>query len=261
MKDTITILIAVLALLFSTMAAAAIEQGKDYVLLNPAQPASSDQIEVLEFFSYGCVNCYRLNTAMSEWYSAAGADVSLIRVPVIFDYSMAAMARLYYALQSLGRADGLHGEIYKEVHVGNFHLAEALADKPSRLTFVQTLAVDPGKFADAYDSVDVERRLADTETIQQRYQIREIPTLVVDGKYTIAGLTPERTVQVLREVVQLARDERHIAAPGLAQQPGLQRSTVYTRPLADENRPTNRDKTHCLDLESYQEIAKCTGEQ
>lgn len=260
MTNTIRSLIALLVMIFSSVASAAVELGKDYTLLDQVQPASSEQIEVLEFFSYDCPNCYRLNQELTRWYSAAAGDVLLIRVPVILNVAMESMARLYYTLQSLGRADGLHGEIYKEVHVRRLGLDNQLSDKPGRLAFIQTLAVDPGNFEAAYSSPDVERSVKDSETIQQRYQIQEIPMLVVDGKYRISGLTADRTVHVLKEVVQMVRDGRRAANFELTAQPNPQpppRGFV----IVDPPRPAGRDVTHCLDLGSYAEIAKCTGEQ
>jgi thiol:disulfide interchange protein DsbA len=238
----------VLMVMFVSATSLAEEPGKDYTLLNPEQLASTDQVEVVEFFSYECGKCFVMNQSIAQWYSTAGGDVGLIRVPVIFNDSMAA-ARLYYALQSLGLADKLHGEIYQQVQIRNLHLAEVLSDKMGRQTYINALAVDPGKFEDAWNSTEVERRLADSENILQRYQIGEIPSLVVDGKYRIAGLTPDRTMQVLRDLVQLVRVARGTA------------KSATGEPVAPDGvqRKTN-DKTHCLELQDYREIAKCTGE-
>ncbi|WP_230370278.1 hypothetical protein [Paludibacterium denitrificans] len=48
-------------LLASGMANAAIELGKDYVLLpQPQAVANPKKVEVIEFFSYHCIHCYEL---------------------------------------------------------------------------------------------------------------------------------------------------------------------------------------------------------
>jgi thiol:disulfide interchange protein DsbA len=237
------------AMLVSAASHAASEPGNDYTLLSPEQPASSEQVEVVEFFSYECAKCFVMSQAISLWYSTAGRDVGLIRVPVVFNDNMVPAARLYYSLQSLGRADKLHGDIYRDVQVRNFHLAEELSDKTGRQAYAQSHAIDPGKFEDAWSSAEVERRLADSETIQQRYQITVIPTLVVDGKYQIVGLTPERTVQVLKDIAQLVRVAR-----------GGATSTASEPVVTDDVQRKTNDKTHCLELDDYREIAKCTGE-
>jgi thiol:disulfide interchange protein DsbA len=274
MKTMIANLIAVLALLFCNAAPASVEQGKDFKLLNPAQPARSGQIEVLEFFSYACVHCYHLHQSMAPWKSSIANDVRLTHVPVVFTDSWEPMARLHYALQSLGLADALDDEIYKEVHVRHLDLSNQLSTKPSRLDFIQQLAVDPDKFSAAYSSPGVERKLADGSKLEQLYQIRGTPTLVVDGKYLITGLTPDRTVQALNEVIELARKSRPVAAPEAVKpatppaattpapmpQPASKRPTSRKHAKAKQPRSMELDLRHCLDLESNAAIAKCAGE-
>jgi thiol:disulfide interchange protein DsbA len=44
--------------------------------------------------------------------------------------------------------------------------------------------------------------------MQESYQIRGTPTIVVDGKYTITGLQPADMIRVLNDVIDLARKER-----------------------------------------------------
>lgn len=274
MRAAIAILFAALALLFGNTASATVEEGKDYKLLNPAQPGGSGQIEVLDFFSYACSHCFHLHQSMAQWSSAVPGDVRLTHVPVIFNTSWESMARMYHALQSLGEADALHDEIYKEVQVRHLDLADQLSTKPSRLDFMQLLGVDPNKFTAAYDSPDIVRRLAEARQLQEHYQIRGTPTLVVDGKYMITGLTPDRTVQVLQEVIELARKSRPhatpavmtpMAAPAVAPaefkpQPDLKRSPPRKPATAKQSRPMNLDLRYCLDLDSNAAIAKCAGE-
>ncbi|MBU0620322.1 MAG: thiol:disulfide interchange protein DsbA/DsbL [Gammaproteobacteria bacterium] len=277
MKNTIANLIAVLALLFSHMVVAAVEPGSDYKLVEPAHPADGSQIEVVDFFSYACSHCFHLHQSMAQWSSAVPGDVRLTHLPVIFNSSWESMARMYHTLQSLGQADALHDEIYKEVHVRHLDLANQLSTKPSRLDFMQLLGVDPDKFTATYDSPDIERKLAEARKLQDHYQLRGTPTLVVDGKYMITGLTPDRTVQVLQEVIELARKSRAVAMPKAAvlaaapvvappaaepqPSPRLPAPRKQTKqPKVKQSRAMDLDLRHCLELESNAAIAKCAGE-
>lgn len=279
MKNTIANLLAVLALLFSNMAVATVQLGTDYKLVEPAHPVGAGQIEVVDFFSYACSHCYHLHQSMAQWSSAIPGDVKLTHVPVIFNSSWESMARMYHTLQSLGQADALHDEIYKEVHVRHLDLADQLSTKPSRLDFMQQLGVDPNKFTTAYDSPDIERKLAEAGKWQEHYKILGTPTLVVDGKYMIAGLTPDRTVQVLQEVIELARRNRAVATPKAAvpaaapvaappaaepqpspKLPAPHKQAKAKQPKAKQSRAMDLDLRHCLELESNAAIAKCAGE-
>ncbi|MDD3484378.1 thiol:disulfide interchange protein DsbA/DsbL, partial [Azovibrio restrictus] len=190
--------------LFSPEAAAAAQPGRDYTLVEPLRPVSGGPVEVLDFFSYPSAQCYRQQQSLAQWSAAMPGNVRLVHVPVILDPSRdESMARLHHTLQFLEQPDLLHGEIYKEVHVRHLDLNNQLSSKPARLDFIQLLGVSPTPFTAAYHSPEVEHRLAEARKLQQHYQIRDTPTLVVDGRYLIKGLPPERTVQVLQEVIEL----------------------------------------------------------
>jgi len=66
MKASLKSLLVVFALLVCGTAFAAV-QGKDYTLLNPAQPHQHQKIEVLEFFFYECSHCFHLHPELAAW--------------------------------------------------------------------------------------------------------------------------------------------------------------------------------------------------
>lgn len=95
------------------------QPGVNYTLIVPAQPTSvgAGQIEVLEFFWYACPHCYDLDGQVEAWRKSKPAYVSFSRVPVTWSEGHRALARLFYTLQSLGKLDQLHSEVFKEIHV------------------------------------------------------------------------------------------------------------------------------------------------
>ncbi len=197
--------LAVLALLCATYAHADVVLGKDYKLMNPPQPTTSGKkIEVLEFFSYGCIHCYHLHPYMEAWEKKAPKDVELQYVPVIFNESAEPMARAFYALDALGLRKKMHDAIFK----GVFDQHADLSDEKSITDFVAQKGVDRAKFAAAYNSFTLQSRIARSNQMTQDYRIMGTPTIVVDGKYVITGLQPDAMVSVLEEVVRIARKER-----------------------------------------------------
>lgn len=196
---------AVLALLCASYSHAAVEEGRDYKLMNPPQPtASGKQIEVLEFFFYGCSHCYHLHPFMSEWEKKMPKDVQLKYVPVIFNESAEPMARAFYAVESLGQLNKLHDALFQSVNVLNVDMS----DEASISAFVSKYGVDRAKFGAAYNSFAMQNKISRSNQMVQSYGIRGTPTVVVDGKYTISGLQPARIVEVLDEVVKIARKDR-----------------------------------------------------
>ena len=97
------------------------QEGVNYTRLVPGQPTSvpAGQVEVLEFFWYGCPHCFAIDPLVESWKKAKPAYITFSRVPVMWSEAHRSTARLYYTLESMGKLDQLHGEIFKEIHTNN----------------------------------------------------------------------------------------------------------------------------------------------
>ena len=175
--------------------------GKDYSLLNPAQPASTKKIEVLEFFFYGCSHCFHLHPLLSKWEKTMPKDVELTYVPTVFRESWEPMANTFYALESMGQQQQLHDALYRAWNEENM----ALTDVDKIADFVAKHGVDRAKFTAAYNSFAMQSKVTRAKQMIRSYNISGTPTLVVDGKYVIEGLQPEDTIRALKEVIVMAR--------------------------------------------------------
>ncbi|MFA6971125.1 MAG: thiol:disulfide interchange protein DsbA/DsbL [Gallionella sp.] len=203
MKASLKSLLVVFALLVCGTAFSAV-QGKDYTLLNPAQPTSTKKIEVLEFFFYECSHCFHLHPELAAWEKTMPGDVELTFVPTIFRDSTEPLARAYYSLESMGKIKQLDDAIYQAVHVKQANLY----DLDTISAFVGNNGVDKTKFSAAYNSFSVNSKVVRAKQMIRSYGISGTPTLVVDGKYAITGLQPADTIRVLNEVIAMARKAR-----------------------------------------------------
>lgn len=198
-------LLVLLVLLASTQVYAASGIGSEYRQIEPAQPTrSGNKIEVLEFFFYGCSHCYHLHPLLSEWAKKKPKDVELVYVPTVFNPGWEPMAYTFYALEQMGKQKKLHDELYNAWNVNNINLS----DLSSIAAFVGQHGVDSKAFSDSYQSFSVQSKVMRSKQLQQAYNIRGTPTLIVDGKYLITGLLPENAIRVLDELVERARQER-----------------------------------------------------
>ncbi len=195
----------ILALLCTTQVFAEPVPGKDYSILNPAQPThSGSKIEVLEFFFYGCSHCFKLHPMLSAWEKKMPKDVELTYVPAIFNPSWEPMARTLYALETLGQRAQLHDDLFNAWNVSHTDLT----DEAKISDFVAQHGVDRKQFGDAYNSFSMQSKVMRAKQMGQSYGIRGTPTLIVDGKYLITALHPAETMQVLNALVDKARKER-----------------------------------------------------
>lgn len=202
-----------IALTLSGGAAAQLAPGKDYQLINPAQPTTSGaKVEVIEFFYYGCPGCYGLQPPLRAWLKKKPADVEFRRAPVVFQDSWLPLTTAYHAFDAMGVVDKVHYELFSAIHDRRtLEIKGLLRDPKPLFDWVEKQGVDRQKFIDVFNSFGVRSRTNRSIELPGNYHVTSTPTLVVDGRYlttpAMAGSYP-RFFEVLDQVVAMARKER-----------------------------------------------------
>ncbi len=209
-RKTFAMLAAVLlALAAAGVQAQAVPQlNRDYLRLDPPRPvASGNRIEVIEFFYYGCPVCYELEPTLARWAFNGPASVALRRVPALATDNWDNFAKLFYALEATGHLARLHWPVYDNFHFDGIKLNEEAA----MVSWVAKNGVDKEKFMSAYNSPEIRAKLAMAREMTRNYEIKGIPSIVIDGKFVtsarMAGGTRE-LMQLVDRLVELARTER-----------------------------------------------------
>jgi thiol:disulfide interchange protein DsbA len=183
------------------------QQGRDYIRLDPPRPVSGDKIEVIEFFLYSCPVCYELEPMLTRWFFNSPDSIALRRVPAVSSDNWDSFAKLFYALEAVGELPRLHWPVYDNFHFDGIKLNE----EPVMANWVSKNGVDKEKFINAYRSPEVQAKLVTARQMIQNYDIKGVPTIVVDGKYvTSARMTggTRELMQAVGQLVELARKER-----------------------------------------------------
>jgi len=177
-------------LMTAPAAMAAPAEGKDYTVLKSPQPVPAGKIEVTEFFWYGCPHCYDFEPELEAWAGKQGKDVVFKRVPVAFRDDLLPHTKIFYALESLGKLDALHGKVFEAIHKDRKRMlsTDEIAD------FMAKNGIDRKQWLDTYNSFTVTTNAQRANKIADSYKIEGVPTVVVQGKYetspSIAGTKP-----------------------------------------------------------------------
>lgn len=204
-------LLAPLLLLASSAASAdpAYKLGVNYQAVLPAQPVSTKpgQIEVVDFFWYGCPHCNALEPYLEAWERSKPANVVLVRVPAILQPDWEPAARAYYTAQALGILEKSHKATFDEIHQ-NHDVMQTEAD--FERFFVKQFGVDAKKFESTWSSPDVDAKVGRAEVLAARYglMIFGVPTLVVNGKWLTGGDFGVPYSQVMLVVNTLVNQEQ-----------------------------------------------------
>jgi thiol:disulfide interchange protein DsbA len=180
---------AVLSLAVAGMPAIAEEfaENTHYELITPPQPTSTtDKVEVVELFWYGCPHCYQFEPSLVKWLKTKPADVAFVRVPGIFRPNWAILGRAYYTAEALGVLDKIHEPLFAAVH----ELKRPMETEDQLAAFFAENGVKDEDFRKAFRSFAVETKVRRAMEMSQRYGARGVPTMIVNGKYRVSSSLP-----------------------------------------------------------------------
>jgi protein dithiol oxidoreductase (disulfide-forming) len=183
------------------------QEGVNYTRIVPAQPTAvpPGQIEILEFFWYACPHCNAIDPLVESWKRTKPPYISFSRIHVMWNEAHRAHARLYYTLESLGKLDQLHAEVFKEIHINGDPLVAADPAETERMqaAFVKKFGIAEAAFRDKYHSFDVDNAMRKADELVQRYRVDGVPRFIVNGKYVVdvasAG-SPERLISLIGDL-------------------------------------------------------------
>ncbi len=194
------------ALIFSAVAFAAPQAGKDYLEIKPAQPTDTgNKVEVVEIFSYMCGHCNDFEPKVAAWVKQLPPDTQFRRMPVVFGRaSWETMARSYYALEALGEIEKIHPKIFAAIHDDNIILQQ----KDVLTDWIEKQGLDRKKFSAAYDSFSMGGKIQRSNQRAQSYGITGVPSMVIDGKYMISTAQSGNYENMLKTADELLKQVR-----------------------------------------------------
>ncbi len=194
--------------LLAGAASAQIQLGREFQRVEPPHPTpAGNRVEVIEFFYYGCPVCYETEPFLSRWLGTAPEYVALRRVPALSTEAWGPLAKLFYTLDALGQIGRLHWPVYDSFHFEDVRLN----DEKIMADWAVRNGIDRQRFLETYGSPEVAAKVTLARELLKAYDVRGVPTFIVDGKFLtsarLAGGT-RQVVQVVDQLVRLAREER-----------------------------------------------------
>lgn len=185
-RNTLKLFAAGLILAASGLMPAFAQEG--VTPINPPQPTlGNGQIEVVEFFSYGCPHCAHFDPILTKWRAEQQKDVVFKRIPVSFGRSeWAAYGRLYLTLNALGISDKLDSAVFDAIQKDHVKLEK----EDVRNDWLAKKGVDVKKFNDTWRSFAVDTQAKRAEQVSASYKVMGVPYLAIAGRFGIEGGDP-----------------------------------------------------------------------
>lgn len=172
-----------------------------YEAVTPAQPTkSTDKIEVIEFFWYGCPHCYSFEPSLSKWTKTLPKNVEFIRQPAVFSELWGKHAKAYFTAEALGVVDKVHSDLFDAVQA-----KQSLETEDELAKFFAAHGVKESDFRTNYNSFLVDAKMRQAKTMAARYGVTGVPAIIVNGKYrtnaTLAG-SQEKMIDVINQLIK-----------------------------------------------------------
>lgn len=182
------------------------QSGQGYAEIKPSAPvdAPPGQVEVIEFFSYGCIHCKNFEPTFQAWKQAAPEHVKVRVVHVGFNPSFEPLQRIFYTLEAMGELGKAHAQVF-----------DAILSERKRLDKLDVLlpwmaerGVDREKFEATYKSFGVATQLRRAAQLQEAYKVEGTPALGIAGRYYTDGSKAggfERMIQITNRLIEQER--------------------------------------------------------
>jgi len=188
------------------------EEGSHYVSIAPpiATGSDADTIEVLDVFWYGCPLCMEFEPMMTYYGGEIRGDLTMRRMPAIWNAAMRTHARVYFTAVALELAPRAHPAAFRYVQEQKL----PLNTMEQAQTFFGTLGVTAEDFATAWQSDAVTGALQKAEADTLAAGIDRVPALVVNGQYRVIRneFVPELPELVItaNQLIRNLRDKRRV---------------------------------------------------
>lgn len=159
------------------------EEGKNYEVISKTEsmtlstPSSSNKVSVVEFFSYGCPWCYRLEPALETWVEDHTKQIEFSRVPVVFEQGWEIYAKAYYILKELKLENKLTKPLFEAVQ------QKQITSEDELKKFFLEHGVDEKTYVSAANSPVIDNETRQAAQAMSDYRIEYVPTVIVAGKY------------------------------------------------------------------------------
>ncbi len=190
-------------LAFSGAAAAQLIEGRDYVQIEPVPTRDGRQIEVIEFFFYGCESCYRIEPVLRDWVLQRESLIDFKLIPALRRSAWIPLSDLFFSLHALGVLPRLHDQVYVAIH----EHGRQLSSRREQIKWAAENGIDEALFENtvASDATAIATQRARDATVA--YGITVTPSIVIDGRYLTTGAmigNASRVSSVLDQLLELA---------------------------------------------------------
>ena len=149
-------------------------------------PGTEHQIEIIYFFWYGSPWSYKIDKQLRQWAATRPYPIHFQPSPAAFSNSRQEPyevfgARIFFALQQLNKEEEISPLLLEAVHKNYVNLS----DPSSVIDWMDSHGIPKEIFLKTLNSPQVKSSAASVNYVMDMYNIKSVPSVVIDGQYLI----------------------------------------------------------------------------
>jgi len=220
MQKAIVIALAAVALgvlgyLFSLVVVEApkgeFEAGVHYIEIENPRRIRAEKVEIMEFFSYGCIHCYNFDRPLEEWADSRSDTIRFVRTPAIASDLWEMLGRAYFVYEVNKLDERHHIALFQAIHDARLDLSS-----PEKLaSWFDGRGITSEEFLKSYRSVEVNNLMSTADRMARRLKVSSVPTIIVNGKYMVRitrQVGPARMLDVMDHLIEMEQAAKQPSA-------------------------------------------------
>lgn len=172
----------------------------------PLNTKSSDKVEVLEYFWFGCPHCFAFEPSINNWAASKPDYVNFIREAPPLNPSWEPHSRAFYAAELMGVTEQFFEPMFHGIHVER----RQLRNPGAIAKFAAEHDIDGDKFRKTMDSFAVNTRMNQAMQMAKASRVSGVPTIVINGKYRTGGSVAGSHDNIIRVINELSAQEQSL---------------------------------------------------
>ncbi len=194
----------------NTLASTQFVEDVHYRTVAGAEFSNASNIQVQEFFWYGCPHCEAFEPAIHQYRKTLSSDVELVQIPVTWNEATRLHAAMFYLAESKHASEAFHAELFKTIIAlrkeGNLETHVQAAEK-----VFSAHGLEVSDFRTELQSSDIQMKLDASTKLMKALAISGTPSVVVDSTWVVLNTAEVAEVGVFKIVdnlIEMARSAR-----------------------------------------------------
>lgn len=169
--------------------------------------AKAEQIQVQEFFWYGCPHCQNFEPAIREYKQTLPDDVQLVQIPVTWNDATSLHAAMHYVAMESEDPEKLQDDLFEKIisirKEGN--LNKQIDDV--KVVFAKH-GINTDNLESRLNSSEIQAKVSDAAKLMQMSGITGTPSIMVDDSWVVLNneeVSKAGVFNVIDHLVGLAR--------------------------------------------------------